>query len=54
MQDPYGIRVNISTMMSLKMICFISQRRYGYDLVLDIDSNFRKRKREFALYITQS
>jgi hypothetical protein len=36
----YGIRVNISNRMSLKMDCFISQRRYGYDLVLDISSSF--------------
>jgi len=30
--------------MSLKMNCIISQRRRGYDLVLNIHSNFRVNK----------
>jgi len=39
MQDPFDTimeLVNVSNRMSLKAYCIISQRRYGYELVLDI------------------
>ena len=49
MQDPYGIRVNITNRMSLKMNCTISQRRCSQDSVLDIFSNNELPKVELIL-----
>ena len=43
-----GIRVSNNSAISLKMNCFISQRRYGYELVMDIYSKFCKCIKEFA------